>query len=169
MRTVILIIALLASLSYAAFTYWPVLFPSYNPKPAVQAGFGALGQPSPQPANPQEPALPTVEAKAPPIVLPPPPDIKLVDPFALRINVRRPGEEPVKTAASPVSPVSEEKPRIPKLEGIWWDVDMKVAFISGQAVPTGGSIMGWKVVTIAKDHVTIRKGSSTKVLKMEEK
>lgn len=168
MRTAILIIGLIASLGYAAFTYWPVLFPSYNPKPAVQAGVGALAPAPAQPAAPQEPVVPTPEAKAPPLVLPPPPDIKLVDPFALRINVRRPGDEPAKAAVS-TTPVSDEKPRIPKLEGIWWDVDMKVAFISGQAVPPGGSIMGWKVVAIAKDHVTIRKGSSTKILKVEEK
>jgi hypothetical protein len=154
---------MIASLGYAALTYWPIFFPTTNFVP--QTGFEAAEQAPLKPAN--APAAPTAETKAP-LVLPPPPDIKLVDPFALRINVRRPGDEPAKPA-TPTAPAGEEKPLIPKLEGIWWDVDMKVAFISGQAVPVGGTIMGWQVVAIAKDHVTIRKGSSTKVLKMEEK
>ncbi|OGC11707.1 hypothetical protein A3K48_04345 [candidate division WOR-1 bacterium RIFOXYA12_FULL_52_29] len=160
---------MIASVFYAAYTYWPGAFP-FIKQPQQQKTAPAAHLVMQTPA-PEKTVAGTTEA-APKPTLPPPPspeaekEKELVDPFALRIKVKGVGEA---APAKPVSTEPKEAVPLPKLEGIWWDADMKVAFISGQAIPVGGSIMGWKVVAINKDRVVIRKGSSEKTLKMEEK
>ncbi|MFH1389672.1 MAG: hypothetical protein ABIH56_02980 [Candidatus Margulisiibacteriota bacterium] len=166
MRIIILSIALIASVLYAAYTYWPNAFPFIKP-PQPQIVLPAA-HPSFPTAVPERSTPKTLEATVK--TTPPPPptpeaEKELVDPFALRITVK----EPVTTAPKAVSTEPKEAPLLPKLEGIWWEADMKVAFISGQAVPAGGTVMNWKVTAIYKDRVIIRKGSSEKTLKMEEK
>lgn len=86
-----------------------------------------------------------------------------MDPFALRINVRRRGEIDEKP--------KDDKPKAvvvePELEGIWVDSGMRVAFISGQALIEGGVVLGWRVSSITKTQVTLVKGGQTKILKVE--
>jgi len=163
----IIIIALLAvSIAYALFTYWPVLSPLLpkfgKPQPAVTAPAAA---PSREAVTP----LATKEAEEFELVVPSI-EAVLVDPFALRIEVKTRAEVPL---PSPTPAPGEEKPAVkpvePKLEGIWVGSEMKVAFISGQALPVGGKVMGWKVVTISKEYVVLQKGSATKTLKLEGK
>jgi len=98
-------------------------------------------------------------------------EAKLIDPFAIRVPVVTRAEEPLPNAS--LSPDDKSKPAVlppqPELEGIWIDPEMKVAFISGQAVRTGEKILGWTVTSISKEKVYLQKGSATKILKLEEK
>lgn len=95
----------------------------------------------------------------------------LIDPFAFRIAVRRKVEVEVKPAGPtpPGAPTgTPEKPKkVIKLEGIWIDATMKVAFISGQALVEGGRVMGWKVAKIYRDQVVLARAGQTKILFLE--
>ncbi len=97
----------------------------------------------------------------------------LIDPFALRIAVRRIAEMEAKPAGptppgAPGATVTPPKPkRIIKLEGIWIDATMRVAFISGQALVEGGRVMGWKVAQITRDRVVLVRDGQTKILTLE--
>ena len=85
---------------------------------------------------------------------------KLADPFSLRVSVRRKdgtGQE-------------EELENVtlaPSLEGIWVSRGTRVAFISGQAVNVGGTVLGWRVVGITQNQVVIKRGNESKILKLE--
>ncbi|MBN2057504.1 MAG: hypothetical protein JW782_01735 [Candidatus Saganbacteria bacterium] len=178
-QQLILVILLIAALGYSGYVYWPYVS-AYFPQGSTQK----TKQPPP-PAG-IEPAKPigqeTSEAEVKPadqpkaavqpdgkepqkagtneIVAEP----KLVDPFALRINVRRRGE----VTAKPEEKEPKRAPVEPELEGIWVDSGMRVAFISGQALIEGGVVLGWRVSRITKTQVTLVKGGQTKILKLEE-
>jgi hypothetical protein len=166
-RQIIVIVLLIASLFYAVYTYWPVLSPYL---------------PAPKKAKPVAAAAPTItipsasiEAKAKEAevldILLPTAEARIIDPFALRISVKTRAEEPLPPPTIPGEgkPKPAEKPVEPKLEGIWVDSGMKIAFISGQALPVGGAVLGWKVVSISKEQVVLQKGSATKTLRLEGK
>ncbi|OGB88923.1 hypothetical protein A2625_00405 [candidate division WOR-1 bacterium RIFCSPHIGHO2_01_FULL_53_15] len=146
-----------ATIIYAGFTYWPVLSPLIvRPRPAP-----VVSVPAPiKPAAKTEAAAKKVdlfelaESTA---------EVKLVDPFALRTTVRGKEELPPPTLPGEPSP----KPAEPVLQGIWLDAGMKIAFISDQVVAPGGAVLGWKVVSITQNQVTLQKGSATKILKLE--
>jgi hypothetical protein len=156
-RQVVLFIVALAVLAYGIFTYWPAVSSRLFSRPAavktVTAQLPAL------PTSPEAKTAGTPEVAA----LPSTSEVRLVDPFVLRIAVRKKVEEP---GGSPPEAV---KPPEPQLEGVWIDAGMKVAFISGQALLPGGKIMGWTVTSILKDSVVLQKGSTVKILKMEAK
>jgi hypothetical protein len=165
-RKIIIVILLIASLGYALYTYWPMLSP-YLPK--MQKAKPSITAPAAAPSSREAvPQLATKEAEEFQIYVPTV-EVKLVDPFAVRVEVKTRAEVPL-----PLPTIGgEEKPAVkpvePKLEGIWVDSEMKVAFISGQALPAGGTILGWKVVSISKEKVVLQKGSATKTLRLEGK
>jgi hypothetical protein len=158
MNKIILTLILLATVIYAGFTYWPVVSPLiFKPRPAPVIA------PTSKPSG----KTTTAEAVAKKIDLfelaAPTAEVKLVDPFSLRITVKSKEEPPPPAAPGEPKP----KPAEPKLQGIWLDSGTKVAFISDQVVAPGGTVMGWKVTSILEDRVTLQKGSSTKILKLE--
>ncbi len=162
-RQIVLVLVLAAALGYAVFTYWPVLaplahLPARKP-PAVPVPAASAPVPAPS-------ISPTVEAaakKAQELVMElPTAEARLTDPFALRIQVRTQAEEPVSTTL-PGRPAAA-KPAEPELQGIWLDSGMEIAFISDQSVQRGGLIMGWRLESIAPDHVVLTKGGATKTL-----
>lgn len=167
-RQIAIILILFASLGYAVFTYWPAIAPLVPLAPKAKP---ALTAPAAVPI-----VVPTREAAAAEkeeideIVLPTY-EAKMIDPFALRIEVKTRAEEPLPVVKepghAPEGPVV--KPAEPQLEGVWIDADMRVAFISGQSLPVGGTVMGWKVTSIGKERVILQKGSLTKTLKVEGK
>jgi hypothetical protein len=165
-RQILLVVLLLAVLGYAAYTYWPVLvayFPDLIPQQAtVKPGAKPAAVPA-QTTTTQAQAAEAVEETAEAEArIEKPKTEKLVDPFMLRVRV---------TDKTRVTPVEEKKevvkPPEPKLEGIWIDSDMKIAFISGQALIENGRIMGWTVKRISKTQVLLVKGKDTKILKLE--
>jgi hypothetical protein len=164
-RQIIIVVLLIASLGYAIFTYWPLFSPYLPGLPKARPALTA-------PAAPAGPTptliIPTQEAEDIELIVPTQ-EVRLVDPFALRIGVKTRVEEPLPTPTTlpPAGSKPAVKPVEPQLEGIWIDAEMKVAFISGQALPVGGKVLGWKVITIAKDHVVLQKGSGKRTLKLE--
>jgi len=86
----------------------------------------------------------------------------LIDPFAIRIPVRHKVEAEVKPTA-----LTQKPKNVIKLEGIWIDATMKVAFISGSALVEGGKVMGWKLAKIYRDRVVLARGGQTKILLLE--
>lgn len=173
-RNIIIALLLIASLGYATYTYWPLLAP-YLPA-------GQVGQPTKPPAaapNPViVPALPEAASKAPTKetaemeIEVPTEEVNLIDPFALRVEVKTRAEEPLPPPAFP-QPGGPERPTVKpaelKLEGVWINSGMRIAFISGQALPIGGKIMGYRVMAIDKENVVLQKGAATKTLRLEEK
>lgn len=164
LRQLTIIALLVASLGYAIYTYWPLVSP-YLPglpkaRPAITAPAAA---PSPTPTLP----IISPEAEETEIIVPTQ-EVKLIDPFALRIGVKTRAEEPLPTPAAPAAAAKPGAPPVePKLEGVWIDAERKIAFISGQALSVGGKVLGWKVVSIARDRVVLKKGSAAKTLKLE--
>jgi hypothetical protein len=165
-RQAFIILVLIATIAYAVFTYWPFISPllaGYLPspkKPAAAAPQVTVPQPSAASTEAQakqesalEMSLPTAEAN-------------LVDPFSLRIAVKTKSEEPVTTTLQPGTEKPRPKPAEPVLQGIWLDSGMKVAFISDNSVPLGGTIMGWKLIAINDDSITMKKGSVIRVFKI---
>jgi hypothetical protein len=169
-RQIIIILLLFASLVYATVTYWPLIAPFVPYKPPTQSAVTApVVKPAAKPAGTssaeaaEKPPEPLDEIVTPTI------EVKLIDPFALRIDVKTRAEEPLPAVKLP-GPESEKpavKPAEPKLEGVWIDSGMRVAFISGTSLPVGGTILGWKVTSINKERVILQKGSLTKTLKVE--
>ena len=163
-KQIILILIMFATLAYATFTYWPLIAPLFPAKPAAKSAVSApmvapIGTTSVEsavnkPAEIDEIVVPTAE-------------VKLLDPFALRIEVKTRAEEPL-PVVKPPGP-EPAKPVEPQLEGIWIDADRRIAFISGQALSVGGAVLGWKVSSIGKERVILQKGSLTKTLKVEGK
>jgi hypothetical protein len=167
-RQIILILILFATLAYATFTYWPLIAPLVPLKPAAKPAATAPVA-APAAARSAEAA-----AKAPePLdeIVAPTIEVRMIDPFALRIEVKTRAEEPLPVVRLP-GPEPDRpavKPVEPKLEGIWVDSDMRIAFISGQSLSVGGTIMGWKITSISKERVILQKGSLTKTLRVEGK
>lgn len=94
---------------------------------------------------------------------------KLTDPFALRLPVRKKPVEKLAGAPQAAATTSPLPAAEPKLEGIWIASNLKVAFISGQALTVGDSLLGWAVVSITRERVVLQKDSRTKTLKLEER
>lgn len=163
-RRIIIAVLLIASLCFALYTYWPMLSPYL---PAMQRAKPAIPAPAATSRPETAARMATKEAEEFEIIVPTV-EVKLVDPFAVRVEVKTRAEEPL---PSPKPMEAEEKPAVkpvePALEGIWVDSEMKVAFISGQALPVGGTVLGWKVISISKENVVLQKGSMTKTLKLE--
>jgi len=94
----------------------------------------------------------------------------LIDPFAIRIPVRHKVEVEVRPGAMPPgapAALTQKPKNVIKLEGIWIDATMKVAFISGSALVEGGKVMGWKVAKIYRDRVVLARDGQTKILLLE--
>lgn len=156
LRQILIAVILLATVGYALFTYWP------RPKRAAPAAPVATATVAATSTTEAAPKTNLFELPAPTA------EVTLVDPFALRITVIRKEEEP--SPSPTLSPTEKPKPPVePKLQGIWLDSGMRVAFISDQYVQVGGKILGWKVVSIDKDRVILQKGSTEKILRLEEK
>ncbi len=164
-RQILIILILIATLGYAVFTYWPVISPLVSvirlpaqkkPAPAASAPaiapkISATVEAAAKNVTVMEMELPTAEAN-------------LVDPFSLRVTVKTREEEPVTTTTlATVKPVVA-RPAGPELQGIWIESGMSLAFISDQSVQIGGTVMGWKLVSITPDHVVMKRGEATKIL-----
>ncbi|MBI5078460.1 hypothetical protein HZB08_00355 [Candidatus Saganbacteria bacterium] len=169
---IILIVLMVVALAYALYTYWPILSPylrgAQKVKPAVVAVAPGAGKtPATLTQTPTTAAVPPalVETKEAEEAAPVLSGAKLTDPFSLRVAVQKKeaSSKPEEQAPPP------EAPPEPKLEGIWMDSGMKVAFISGQALGVGGAVMGWEVKEISNNRVVLQKGSATKILEMEGK
>lgn len=167
MNKKILVIVLALAVGIGVYTYWPLIAPylpkeSQPPIAVVTAAATTTTAPPPVAEATPEASMPTAEAAAP--------EPRFIDPFALRTALKS-KYVPGPAAPAAPGPPGQEKPAVkpsqPKLEGIWVDSSMRVAFISGQALNTGGTIMGWKVTSISKDRVTLQKGRSVKILRME--
>ena len=165
-RPIILVVLLVAALGYAAYTYLPLVTPYISGLLGKQPEKLEIKKEVP-PAKPAEGTTTTTqpevkEERAPKAVKPK----KLADPFALRIAVisREELEAAKERAASEKE--APKKPREPELEGIWVGSGLKAAFISGQVMTEGATIMGWRVVRISRTNVVLRKGRRTKTLKL---
>ncbi len=163
-RRIILLILLTAALGFAVSIYWPLLSPYFSRAPVKPPPVVKLkeGEPSEEIAREKEEVR---EEKLAVEKVLEEEKKKLVDPFSLRIPVKTKKEIAEQKAKVVEKPV--EKPKEPKLEGIWVDSGMRVAFISGQALIEGGTIMGWRVQRITKTYVVLVKKGARKVLKLE--
>lgn len=147
-RQKLLFIILILTVGYGLLTFWP----------KTKAG------PKPAPAQPGLTALATSEVPKPSPELGIGVGAHRVDPFTLRLAVRKKviDTTPAGETTSTIMPAE------PRLEGIWVDSEMKVAFISGQALNVGSSVLGWTIVSITKDRVIIQKDSKSRTLRLEE-
>ena len=164
-RRIILIILMLGALGYAINTYAPIVAP-YLARPAeVEEKVVATLTTAVTTTTAAEAA--PVKKKETTTTLPPKNELKLIDPFALRVAVV--SKKEAAEAAQRAKERREEAPQAPegpKLEGIWIGSGLKAAFISGQVMTEGGIIMGWRVAKINPDNVVLRKGRAVKVLKL---
>jgi hypothetical protein len=173
-KTAILALLLIAVLAFAFYSYWPALSSFFIEPPQPGAVITAPIMVSPDlsllTSTTVPPAKRVVERLGKIIT-----DKKsekeknhqLVDPFDLRVAVRRKVPETgIPLLGKPKEP---PRPQEIRLEGIWIDAGMKVAFISSQALQVGEKIRGWTVSSILKDRVLLEKGSQIKILRMEEK
>lgn len=156
---------MIATLGYAAFTYWPIFSPLVSavhppakkklvpaaPAPLIAPKISVTVEAAAKNVTVMEMELPSAEAN-------------LVDPFSLRIAVKTREEEPVTTTTLAAVKPAAPRPAGPELQGIWMDSGMSIAFISDQSVQIGGTVMGWKLVSITPDHVVMKKGEATKIL-----
>lgn len=166
-RTKILAIILLFSLGFAVYTYWPQIS-SYFPKGEKEGPKTAAEEVEPEKAA--EAATCEAETKNKSAVKPEK-EKKLLDPLSLRVAVKTKAEvEAAKTEAEEKSKEKEEEKKkiMPlRLEGIWISPKMKIAFISGQALPLGGSVRGWTVTGIFSTRVVLVKDRENKILRLE--
>lgn len=154
-RKKIILIVLILVLIFGLSVIWPRQKPKPAAAPSAQTKPTATQEAPEKKSEELEVNRPTAEGR-------------LIDPFALRISVRhKVTEKPsvgAQEGATNVSPPTE-----PQLEGIWVDSNMRVAFISGQSLNIGDSVLGWQVVSITRDQVELRKDSRTKILRLEGK
>ena len=174
--TLILILLLVSALGFALASYWPLFGPAKAPnagqQPVVVHSETNINLPEPKGiASPEAQEVVSDEAymfKQIKSVLKQ--DKLLTDPFTLRIAVTRKIVEVPKTeTASPgatVLTVQKPKPGL-KLEGIWIDSGMRVAFISGRTLVEGNSIMGWKLLKIYPEQIILKQNNKVKILKLE--
>jgi hypothetical protein len=155
-----MIVVLIAVLGYAVYTYWPIVSPLFwaaKPKPASTVA----------PALPELQITASLEAavkraaEAQALELPSS-EVRLVDPFLLRVTISGKEEAPVTTSTLPAE--KKAPPAEPELQGIWMDSGMNIAFISDQSLQVGGTVLGWRLAAITPDHVVMKKGSATKIL-----
>lgn len=164
-KPIILVVLLVAALGYAAYTYLPLVTPYISGLLGKQPEKLEIKKEVP-PARPAEGTTTTTqpevkEERAPKAVKPK----KLADPFALRVAVTSKKELEAARAAREKEE-APKKPREPELEGIWVGTGLKAAFISGQVMTEGATIMGWRVVRISRTDVILRKGRRTRTLKL---
>ena len=157
-QQIILAVLLVAALGYAGLTYWPILS-HYIPGLAKEASKVKGTKIVKEAAPSLTIATTTTMATTTTTML----KEGLVDPFALRVAVRS------KSLAKQKPREEKEVKRVaePKLEGIWVDSGMRVAFICGQALVEGSTIMGWRIKRITKTQVVLVKGKKSKILKLE--
>jgi hypothetical protein len=165
-RTKILVIILLFSVAFAAYTYWP-LYSLYFPRTEIEA-----------PETVADEKIETEQAAATSEVEPKKKtaakskkEIRLVDPFSLRIAARTKAEiEEAKKKWEEAKKEQENKKKIVplRLEGVWISPKLRIAFISGQALPLGGLVRGWTVARIFSSQVLLVKNRSSKILELEE-
>lgn len=150
-RQIIIIFVFIACLLFAVYTYWPK---KTETKQVIKP--------------PAATTIITEESQAKQIteleVSAPSAEVKLVDPFSLRLPVRKKA-----TPTDNANPPATIQVATPQLEGIWVDSGMRVAFISGQSLSVGDTIMGWRVAAIYSSQVVLQRGSETKTLKLEAK
>jgi len=85
--------------------------------------------------------------------------LAVVDPFALRLDV----------TSKLASGISGEAVALGiKLEGIWFNSELKAAFIGGNVVTEGEEVAGWRVRKIYKDRVELVRQNELKTLKLED-
>jgi hypothetical protein len=168
-RKIIIGLLLALSLAYAALTYWPLLTP-YLPGPIPSPKL-APAAPAPTPV-----ALLTREATAQEksdidLLYLPTREVRSIDPFALRVEIKKRAilPPPPPEADKSGTPAPTVKPIELHLEGVWVDSGMKVAFISGQTLSVGGTILGWRVSSINREQVVLTKGTQTKIMRVEGK
>lgn len=169
-RQILIGLILAVSLAYVAFTHWPGRVPFF-PGNLAKAKSVPAAQSS-APAAPTTPGSQETEKADLDLLYLPTREVRAVDPFALRIGVKRREElppPPPEDKASGTPATSTAKPVEPKLEGIWVDSGMKVAFISGQALTVGSEILGWRVSGISREQVIMTRGLRTKILRLEGK
>lgn len=165
-RTKILAVILLFSVAFAAYTYWP-LYSLYFPKTEMEA-------PETFAADKAEETAAAVTCEAAPekkTAAKPKKEIKLVDPFSLRIAARTIAEiEEAKKKLEEAKKEDENKKKITplRLEGVWISPKLRIAFISGQALPLGGMVRGWTVARIFSNQVLLVKNRSSKILELKE-
>jgi len=85
--------------------------------------------------------------------------LEMVDPFALRLDV-------LSKLASGIS--GEAAAAGIKLEGIWFNSELRAAFIGGNVVTEGEDVAGWRVRKIYKDRVDLVRQNEIKILKLED-
>jgi len=149
-RQLLTIGVVLAALVYALVNYWPTIFPAATQGPTPTT-LPIVDQVAGSPKKAVKEVNENLTAA----------QINLADPFVVKIGVK-------KKDATPAT-VDQVKPAEPVLEGVWVDSGMRVAFISGQSLPVGGKIMGYRIISILKDQVILEKGGHIKTLKMEAK
>lgn len=164
-RRIILFVLMLGALGWAVYTYRPIVTPYFS-RPKVQPV--AVTRPTAVTTTTAAKMIPTPKAEVTTTLPPKEERVKLIDPFALRVAVvsKQEAEEAAKRARERKEKEPAQKPNEPKLEGIWIGSGLKAAFISGQVMTEGGIIMGWRVSRINPDSVVLRKGRTTKVLKL---
>jgi hypothetical protein len=171
-RQILIILILIATLGYATFTYWPVISPLvalvHLPTQKRSAPAAPVPPPTAAPKISTTMEAAVKNASVMEMVLPKA-KANLVDPFSLRVAVKTIAEEPVTTTTLAIAKPVVVRPAGPELQGVWLESGMSLAFISDQSVQLGGTIMGWKLVSITPDHVVLKKGSATKILKLEGK
>ncbi|MEE8638339.1 MAG: hypothetical protein V3T21_04750 [Candidatus Margulisiibacteriota bacterium] len=166
-KPIFLVVLLVAVLGYAVYTYLPLVTPYISGLLSKQPEKLEIKKEVP-PAKPAEGVTTTTqpevkEERAPKAVKPK----KLADPFALRVAVTSKEElEAAKARAAKGKKEAPKKPSGPELNGIWVGSGLKAAFISGQVMTEGATIMGWRVVRISRTSVVLRKGRRTKTLKL---
>ena len=169
-RRIILIILMLGALGYAVYTYAPIVAPYIAGMAAKKPAEVEVKKEVPA-AVPSAVTTTTVAAEKKKAQPPAPKAVEVkkavVDPFALRIAVKSVKEvEEARARAAERSKEEVKKPAEPELEGIWIGSGLKAAFISGQVLTEGGTIMGWRVIKINQNNVVLRKGRASKVLKL---
>ncbi|MGB9613450.1 MAG: hypothetical protein ACPL4K_04655, partial [Candidatus Margulisiibacteriota bacterium] len=114
MRQLVLVILLVLSLGYALYTYWPMIS-SLLPKFEKTTTTTTVIYPSPEAT---ETISRSEEVSLSSTVASEPAEVKLVDPFSLRIPVKR----KIIVESKPAEEKKEIiKPKEPVLEGIWID------------------------------------------------
>ncbi len=150
---------LIVVLAFAVFTYLPIWEQIFG-KPSAQTG--SLPPPIPPSSIPASGEVMSGTGSAATA------ETELVDPFSYRLAVRK-KVSVAPSVGSGGSPTPTEAPLVngPLLQGIWVDEGMEIAFISGQTVNEGGTVLGWRVSSITKNYVVLTKDGKSRTLKLE--
>ena len=154
-KKIILIGLLVAALGYALYTYWPLLSSLLPKKEPAKIAVESL-------VDNQGPLVTKEAEKEEKTALPGASGIT-TDPFSLRTTAYK------KSDKADEGEKKEVKRQALRLEGVWIGEKTRISFISGQALSVGGNVRGWRVARIYQDRVVLRKGGSTKILRLEAK